>query len=255
MDTEEILGSYESKTDSRKRQYDLAYMDMAKRWSMLSLCKKKQVGAIIVKDRMIISDGFNGTPSGFDNICEGDDKKTHWYTLHAEANAILKLAASTQNSIGATLYITCCPCKDCAKLIYQSGIKRVIYLEEYKTEEGVDFLKKAGIHVEKMNEIKNNYTDIVDAFELEYKSKTNICVYASINKSCLENDYDSINKSIDNLITNYSDDMMLLRTFMLATDSFKNEIKDRNRVYSKAIQICSTDSNNRSEMEMLQKLK
>jgi len=252
MDTEEILGSYDSKSDSRKRQYDLAYMDMAKRWSMLSLCKKKQVGAIIVKDRMIISDGFNGTPSGFDNCCEGDDKKTYWYTLHAEANAILKLAASTQNSIGATLYITCCPCKDCAKLVYQSGIKRVIYLDDYKTVEGVEFLKKAGIQVQRMDEIQNNFTDIVDAFELEHNSKVNLYVYKTINKACMENDYDSINKSISVLVSDYENDIMLLRTFMLATNSFKEKIQSRNRVYARATQLCGDSS---VEMEMLEKLK
>ena len=114
MSKEEYFGSYESKSETRKRQYDVAYMDIAKRWALLSLAKKKQVGAIIVKDRMIISDGFNGTPTGFDNRAEDNDGKTHWYTLHAEANAILKLAASTQNSLGATLHITCAPCRDCA---------------------------------------------------------------------------------------------------------------------------------------------
>lgn len=254
MNTEKPLGSYESKSDSRKRQYDLAYMDIAKRWAKLSYAKKKQVGAIIVKERMIISDGFNGTPYLFDNNSEDSEGKTHWYTLHAESNAILKLAASTQNSIGATLYITCCPCKDCSKLIYQSGIKRVVYLEEYKTTEGVNFLKKAGIQVEKMDEIYNNYTEIIDSFELEYKSKMNLCVYKAINKSHLENDYNSINKSINVLMEKYNDDMVLLRTFMLATNSFKEELKDRHLIYSRAIQLCG-DYHIESEMKMLQDLK
>ena len=155
MKTDDLLGSYESKSELRKHQYDVAYMDMAKRWGELSLCEKKQVGALVVKDRMIISDGFNGTPHLFDNNCEDQDGKTHWYTLHAEANAILKLAASTQNSIGATLYITCSPCRDCAKLIYQSGIKRVVYSNEYKTLDGVEFLKKAGIQIEKISYSKD----------------------------------------------------------------------------------------------------
>jgi dCMP deaminase len=155
MKTNESLGSYESKSEHRKIQYDKAYMDMARTWAKLSYAVKKQVGAIIVKDRMIISDGFNGTPSGFCNTAEDEHGKTHWYTLHAEANAILKLAASTQNSIGATLYITCSPCRDCAKLIYQSGIKRVVYADNYKTNDGIDFLKQAGINVEKISDIEN----------------------------------------------------------------------------------------------------
>jgi dCMP deaminase len=233
-------------------------MDIAKRWAMLSHCKKKQVGAIVVKDRMIISDGFNGTPVNFSNVGEDNEGKTHWYVLHAEANAILKLAASTQNSIGATLYITCCPCKDCSKLIYQSGIKRVVYLEEYKTTEGVDFLKKAGIQVEKMDEIFNNYTEIIDSFELEYKSKMNLCVYKTINKAHLENDYSSINKSINILIEKYNDDMMLLRTFMLATNSFKDKLGNRGRVYSRIIQVCGSQPkspNGDIEMAMLHNLK
>ena len=120
---------------------------MAAQWAQLSYCERKQVGAIMVKDRMIISDGYNGTPTGFENICETPQGNTKWYVLHAEANAILKVARSTQNSQGATLYQTLSPCKECSKLIYQSGIKRVVFTKKYKDQEGVDFLIKAGVEV------------------------------------------------------------------------------------------------------------
>lgn len=132
---------------SKKNKYDKAYLRIAKEWSKLSYCKRKQVGAIIVRDRMIISDGYNGTPSGFENCCEEENGLTKWYVLHAEANAISKVARSTQSCEGATLYITLSPCKDCSKLIHQSGIKRVVYHEEYKDCSGIDFLRKAGVEV------------------------------------------------------------------------------------------------------------
>ena len=109
--------------------------------------RQKKVGALIVKDRMIISDGYNGTPSGFENVCEDEDHFTKWYVLHAEANAILKVAASTQSCNGATLYITLSPCKECSKLIHQAGIKRLVYATTYKDTSGLDFLKKAGIEL------------------------------------------------------------------------------------------------------------
>lgn len=120
---------------------------MAREWASLSYCDRKQVGALIVKDKMIISDGYNGTPSGFENICETEQGNTKWYVLHAEANAILKVAKSTQSTEGATLYQTLSPCKDCSKLIHQSGIKRVVFIKKYKDTEGVDFLIKAGVEV------------------------------------------------------------------------------------------------------------
>lgn len=134
----------------KKIKYDKAYLRIAKEWGQLSYCKRKQVGAIIVKDRMIISDGYNGTPSGFENCCENEENLTKWYVLHAEANAILKVARSTQSCENATLYITLSPCKECSKLIHQSGIKRVVYHEEYKDTSGIDFLRKAGVEVELM---------------------------------------------------------------------------------------------------------
>lgn len=137
----------------KKAKYDKAYLRIAKEWGQLSYCKRKQVGAIIVKDRMIISDGYNGTPSGFENCCEDEENLTKWYVLHAEANAILKVARSTQSCENATLYITLSPCKDCSKLIHQSGIKRVVYHEEYKDTSGVDFLKKAGVEVELLSDL------------------------------------------------------------------------------------------------------
>jgi len=238
MKTNKTTDSYDSKSDSRKRQYDIAYMDIAKRWAELSLCDKKKVGAIIVKDGMIISDGFNGTPSGFDNQCEDEQSHTHWYTLHAEANAILKITKSTQSSSGATLYITCCPCRDCSKLIYQSGIKRVIYGEDYKTVDGINFLKEAGIQVQTLRDLKNNLTDILDVFQLEYndKQKHTASFYQLISKVEKEKDYDSINKSIDTLLQKYSDDIELLQCFLVTTNICKEKLSERHRVYAKLIQ-------------------
>ena len=131
----------------KQTKYDIAYLKMAMEWAKLSYCKRRQVGALIVKDRMIISDGYNGTPTGFENICEDDDNYTKWYVLHAEANAILKVAASTQSTKGATLYVTLSPCTDCSKLIFQSGIKRVVYHEQYKDRSGLDFLVKGGVEI------------------------------------------------------------------------------------------------------------
>jgi dCMP deaminase len=134
-------------------KYDKAYLKIAKEWSQLSYCERKKVGAIIVRDRMIISDGYNGTPTGFENCCEDDEGITNWYVLHAEANAILKVARSTQTCDGATLYITLSPCKECSKLIHQSGIKRVVYQLEYRDTTGVDFLTKAGVIVEQIEDL------------------------------------------------------------------------------------------------------
>ena len=134
-------------TEEKQRRYDLAYLKMAKEWSKLSHCKRKQVGALIVKDKMIISDGYNGTPTGFDNCCEDEEGKTKWHVLHAEANAILKVASSTQGCKGATLYITLSPCKECSKLIHQSGITRMVYSQSYKDNSGIDFLEKAHVEV------------------------------------------------------------------------------------------------------------
>ncbi len=134
--------------DSKQRKYDIAYLRMAQEWSKLSYCKRKQVGALIVKDKMIISDGYNGTPTGFENICEDEAGHTKWYVLHAEANAILKVASSTQACEGATLYITMSPCKECSKLIHQAGIKRMVYYNEYKDNEGIAFLEKAGVSIQ-----------------------------------------------------------------------------------------------------------
>ncbi|QHN65393.1 deoxycytidylate deaminase [Bergeyella cardium] len=131
----------------KHNKFDLAYLKMALEWAKLSYCERRQVGALIVKDRTIISDGFNGTPSGFENCCEDSEGNTQWYVLHAEANAILKLASSTQSAKEATLYITLSPCKECSKLILQSGITRVVYIEDYKDMEGINLLKRGGIEV------------------------------------------------------------------------------------------------------------
>jgi dCMP deaminase len=135
-------------TEKKLNKYDKAYLRIAREWGKLSYCKRKQVGAIIVKDRMIISDGYNGTPSGFENCCEDDNGETKWYVLHAEANAILKVARSTQSCEGATLYITLSPCRECSKLIHQAGIRRVVYQNGYRDTSGVDFLSKAGVELE-----------------------------------------------------------------------------------------------------------
>jgi len=128
-------------------KFDKAYLKMAQEWAKLSYCKRKQVGALIVKDRMIISDGYNGTPSGSENCCEDENGQTHWYVLHAEANAILKLAGSTQSARGATLYLTLSPCKECSKLILQAGISRLVYINAYSDNEGISFLKEHQIEI------------------------------------------------------------------------------------------------------------
>ena len=133
--------------NQKQEKYDVAYLRMAMEWGKLSHCIRKQVGALIVRDNMIISDGYNGTPSGYTNSCEDEQGETHWYVLHAEANAILKVAKSTQSADGATLYITLSPCKECSKLIIQAGIKRVVYHVEYKDTSGIDFLAEYGIAV------------------------------------------------------------------------------------------------------------
>jgi len=135
------------KEQAKQLRYDKAYLRMAQTWSELSHCQRRSVGAIIVKKGMIISDGYNGTPSGFDNCCENDAGETHWYVLHAEANAILKVAKSSHNCQGATLYLTLSPCKDCSKLVLQAGIERVVFMKGYKDESGIAFLKDAGVEI------------------------------------------------------------------------------------------------------------
>ncbi|UZH56507.1 dCMP deaminase family protein [Salinimicrobium tongyeongense] len=138
----------------KQLKFDRAYLRIAREWGKLSHCNRKQVGALIVKDRMIISDGYNGTPTGFENPCEDDEGYTKWYVLHAEANAILKVAGSTQSCKGATLYITMSPCKECSKLIHQSGITRLVYNIDYKDNSGLDFLKKAGVEIEQITKLE-----------------------------------------------------------------------------------------------------
>lgn len=135
---------------AKQDRYDRAYMRMASEWAKLSHCTRKKVGALIVKDGMIISDGYNGTPSGFTNDCEDPEGLTFWYVLHAEANAILKVARSTNNALGGTLYLTHSPCKECSKLILQAGIKRLVYLDAYKDPSGLSLLEKGGLMVRKL---------------------------------------------------------------------------------------------------------
>ena len=134
--------------DQKKQlRYDIAYLRMAMEWAKLSHCERKKVGALMVKDRMIISDGYNGSPSGFDNRCEDENGDTLWYVLHAEANAMMKVAKSTHDSNGSTLYITLSPCKNCSKNILQAGVRRVVYHVAYKDPSGLEFLEKAGIEI------------------------------------------------------------------------------------------------------------
>ena len=137
--------------EEKQRQLDRRYLRMARIWAENSYCVRRKVGALIVKDKMIISDGYNGTPSGFENICEDETGKTKSYVLHAEANAITKLARSSNNSDGSTLYVTASPCIECAKLIIQAGIKRVVYGEKYRLEDGINLLKRANIEVVYLN--------------------------------------------------------------------------------------------------------
>ena len=134
--------------ESKQYKIDTRYLRMAKVWAENSYCKRRQVGALIVKDQMIISDGYNGTPSGFENVCEDENGVTKPYVLHAEANAITKVAASNNNSKDATIYITSSPCIECAKLIIQAGIRRVVFCEKYHTEEGISLLQRAGIRLD-----------------------------------------------------------------------------------------------------------
>ncbi len=142
-------------SEDKLKKLDERYLRMVHIWAENSYCKRRQVGALVVKDKMIISDGFNGTPSGFENVCEDENNVTRPYVLHAEANAITKLARSHNNSDGATLYVTASPCIECAKLIIQSGIKRVVYGEKYRLDDGIQLLLRAGVNVEflDMNEI------------------------------------------------------------------------------------------------------
>lgn len=140
---------------SKQTLLDRRYLRMASIWAENSYCQRRQVGALVVKNKMIISDGYNGTPSGFENVCEDADGITYPYVLHAEANAITKLARSGNNSDGSTLYVTAAPCIECSKLIIQSGIKRVVYAEQYRLTDGTDLLEKAGVKVEYLN-LENN---------------------------------------------------------------------------------------------------
>ena len=137
-----------TKNTDKQHILDIRYLRMARIWAENSYCERRKVGAIVVKDKMIISDGYNGTPEGFENVCEDSNHITKPYVLHAEANAITKLARSSNNSEGATLYVTASPCIECSKLIIQSGIKRVVYGEKYRLEDGVNLLKRAGVDVE-----------------------------------------------------------------------------------------------------------
>lgn len=138
-------------SNNKQNLLDCRYLRMARIWAENSYCQRRKVGALVVKDKMIISDGYNGTPSGFENVCEDDDNITKPYVLHAEANAITKLARSSNNSDGATLYVTDAPCIECAKLIIQAGIKRVVFAKQYRLHDGIDLLERANIQVIHLN--------------------------------------------------------------------------------------------------------
>jgi dCMP deaminase len=153
MKTREALRPYGEK----QQAFDRRYLEMALIWAKNSYCQRRQVGALIVKGKMIISDGYNGTPSGFENICEDENDKTKPYVLHAEANAITKVAKSNNSSEDSTLYVTSSPCMECSKLIIQSGIRRVVYCNEYHNTEGLDLLKRAGIELVYIDQEKETY--------------------------------------------------------------------------------------------------
>jgi|LauGreDrversion4_2_1035121.scaffolds.fasta_scaffold171764_2 dCMP deaminase len=151
IDGEDNITNFIDEIKSRYKQqkYDKTYLNMALEWAKLSHCTRKQVGALIVKNGMIISDGYNGTPTGFENSCETEENETHWFVIHGEANAILKCAKHGQSCQGSTLYLTHSPCKDCSKLILQSGISKLVYMEDYKDLSGLEFLKNAGLEIVK----------------------------------------------------------------------------------------------------------
>lgn len=147
-------------SNDKQRKLDYRYLRMARIWAENSYCQRRKVGALVVKDKMIISDGYNGTPSGFENVCEDENNVTKPYVLHAEANAITKLARSSNNSDASTLYVTAAPCIECAKLIIQAGIKRVVYGEKYRLEDGINLLKRANIEVIYLNPDDNEHEQV-----------------------------------------------------------------------------------------------
>ena len=151
------MTSKSEESENKQKSLDKRYLEMAQIWSGNSYCKRRQVGALIVKDKLIISDGYKGTPSGFENICEDENNVTKPYVLHAEANAITKVAKSNNSSEGATLYVTTSPCMECAKLIIQSGITRVVYSQNYHTSDGIDLLKRAGVELVYIDFEKDTY--------------------------------------------------------------------------------------------------
>lgn len=159
-DTNTATESAKDAKAAKQQHLDLRYLRMARIWAENSYCQRRKVGALVVKDKMIISDGYNGTPSGFENVCEDDNNLTKPYVLHAEANAITKLARSSNNSDGATLYVTASPCIECAKLIIQAGIKRVIYGEQYRLTDGIDLLRRANIEVTYLNPDDYEYEQV-----------------------------------------------------------------------------------------------
>lgn len=233
-------------TEERKAQYDTTYMQMAMVLSQLSYCIKKKVGAILVKDNKVIATGFNGSPARqFPNNCEDENGKTLWHTIHAESNAITSVAASTQNCTGATMYITCSPCKDCAKLIYQSGIVRVLYLDFYKDLDGVDFLKSAGIEVVQFSAPNPNNIDLTTHYATTsngaviYKPDLTTSYRDSITVLLKNKLYEHIDKSIDTFLVRDGENFEELRHFLILTKDYKEHLKNRPRVYVHFLKIAN----------------
>lgn len=205
-------------TKDRKKQYDKTYMKMATVLSELSYCVKKKVGAILVKDNKIIATGFNGSPAKmFPNNCEDEVGKTLWHTIHAESNAITSVAASTQTCQGSTMYITCSPCKDCSKLIYQSGVIRVVYKDFYKDLDGVDFLRSAGVEVEQENKI--------------YDLKVNEEFTIDLISDFLQNEhYPSLDSFLADIPKDCSEKTLI--SILEMTKFCKTKLKNRHRLYA-----------------------
>jgi len=223
-------------TEERKKDYDTTWMKMAVVLAGLSYCIKKKVGAILVKDNKIIATGFNGSPAkNFPNNCEDETGKTHWHTIHAESNAITSVAASTQNCLGATMYITCAPCGDCAKLIYQSGVVRVLFLEFYKNSLGIDFLRSAGVEVIQMEGITPPLISMQERAKLGYdKKENNKFFFTTLFPDFIENKkYSELDEQISSFLKDW--DIEECRMFLEVTKTCKAKLKNRTKVYAKLL--------------------
>lgn len=240
-------------TEERKKVYDKTYMEMAVVLAKLSYCIKKKVGAILVKDNKIIATGFNGSPAkNFPNNCEDETGKTFWHTIHAESNAITSVAASTQTCQGATMYITCSPCKECAKLIYQAGIVRVLYLEFYKDLEGANFLQSAGIEVIQLKGIDPPFVSLQERSKLGYdKVENNKFFFTTLFPDFIEkNRYNALDEQINSFIKDW--EIEECRLFLEMTKHCKDKLKNRNKVYAKLLLSLDREGQSFSEISHLQ---